>query len=298
MRYLVTGGNGFIGSNLVDKLVELGHDVVVIDNQSSTVHEQFYFNDSPKVIYYNHDIADYHSIRHAFDGINGVFHLAAESRIQPSIDNPVLAFRTNSLGTAVVLQCAREAGVSRVVYSSTSSAYGLSNSVPYTEEMPNDCLNTYSVAKVAGEEYCKIYTKLYGLRTVALRYFNVYGPREPLKGPYAPVVGLFLRQKKAEQPLTIVGDGRQRRDFTHVSDVVIANILAMNSDLLNYEMFNVGSGVNYSILELADMIDFNKVSIGIRPGEARETLADISKIKRVLSWQPTKSLVDYINENL
>jgi UDP-glucose 4-epimerase len=299
MRALVTGGAGFIGSHIVDKLISMNYEVIVIDNQSSTVHEQFYFNSSPKAVYYNHDITNYESIRHLFDGVSVVFHLAAESRIQPSIDNPLLALKTNSYGTAVILQCAREASVKKVIYSSTSSAYGLLNQVPYREDMPNDCLNTYSVSKVAGEEYCKNYTKLYGLKTVILRYFNVYGPREPLKGPYAPVIGLFLRKYKNDEPLTIVGDGHQRRDFTHIEDVVNANMAAMTSDFITSETFNVGTGVNYSILEIVNMIpNRGLTSLPPRPGESRETLADISKTQRVLGWQPTKSIVDYIQENL
>lgn len=298
MRMLVTGGAGFIGSHIVDKLVELNHEVIVIDNLSSTVHEQFYFNNSSKVVYYNQDITNYEAIKGYFNGVSGVFHCAAESRIQPSINDPLLAMRTNSYGTGVVLQCARDSQVQKVVYSSTSSAYGLANQVPFNEEMPNDCLNTYSVSKVSGEEYCKVYTKLFNLKTVILRYFNVYGPREPIKGPYSPVVGLFLRQKKAGEPLTIVGDGLQRRDFTHVEDVVNANMAAMFNDLLTCETFNVGSGINYSILELSNMISDNKYNIAIRPGEARETLADISKIQRVFDWKPRRNIVNYIQENL
>lgn len=298
MRALVTGGAGFIGSHIVDKLVELNYDVTVIDNKSSSVHEQFYFNNSGKVNYVEHDIADYYAIRPYFNGIDVVFHLAAESRIQPSIDNPLLCFRTNSFGTSVVLQCSREAYVKKVIYSSTSSAYGLKNTLPFTEDMPNDCLNTYSAAKTSGEEFCKIYYKLYGLRTVVLRYFNVYGPREPIKGQYAPVVGLFLRQKKADEFLTIVGDGSQRRDFTHVDDVVQANMAAMIKNFDTPETFNIGSGVNYSIIELANMISEKKQSLPPRQGEAKETLADITKAKTLLGWEPTKSIVDYIQENL
>jgi UDP-glucose 4-epimerase len=301
MKSIVTGGAGFIGSHIVDKLCELGHEVIVIDNETSTVHENFWYNPTVKYNnnYYKYDIADYDKIRPLFEGVDYVFHLAAESRIQPAIDNPLLCFRTNSFGTAVILQCAREAGVKRVMYSSTSSAYGLKNTPPLEETMTNDCLNPYSVAKTSGEEACKMYSKLFGLDTVIFRYFNVYGAREPLKGPYAPVVGLFIRQAKAGEPLTIVGDGLQRRDFTHVDDVVDANILAMRCDkIIAGQTFNIGTGKNHSVLELAKMISSLIKFIPPRPAEARETLANNTKAKSILGWNPKKQIEDYIKENL
>jgi UDP-glucose 4-epimerase len=297
MKSLVTGGSGFIGSHIVDRLLSMGHEVVVIDNESATVHEQFYHND--KATYHKLDIADYETTRNLYDGVDFVFHCAAESRIQPAIENPLLAVRTNTLGTATVLQCSREAKVKRVIYSSTSSAYGRRNEPPLQEEMPDDCLNPYSVSKVSGEKLCKMYSDLFGLDTAIFRYFNVYGPREPLKGHYAPVVGLFLRQKKAGEPLTIVGDGNQKRDFTHVDDVVEANIRAMwCKENLNGTLFNVGTGTNYSIIELARMISDTIKFIPPRPAESRETLADNHRIQVFLNWEPTKSIVDYIQQNL
>lgn len=297
MKSIVTGGAGFIGSHLVDKLIELGHEVVVIDNESSEVHEHFYYNDN--ATYYKIDIADYCGIRPLFEGVDFVFHLAAESRIQPAINNPLLCFQTNAYGTGVVLQCAREAKVKKVIYSSTSSAYGLKNQIPLSETMPDDCLNPYSVAKVAGEKMCKMYTDLFGLPTIVFRYFNVYGPREPLKGSYAPVVGLFLRQNKAGETMTIVGDGTQRRDFTHVCDVVDANVRAMNYEgQLHGTVFNVGTGKNNSVLELAKMIGDNIKFIPPRPAESKETLANNSKIRNEFGWQPTKQIEDYIKESL
>lgn len=297
MKSIVTGGAGFIGSHLVDKLIELGHEVIVIDNESSTVHDHFYYND--KASYHKIDIADYCGIRPLFEGVDFVFHLAAESRIQPAIENPLLCFQTNAFGTGVILQCAREAKVKKVIYSSTSSAYGLKNEPPLVETMPDDCLNPYSVAKVAGEKMCKMYTDLFGLPTVIFRYFNVYGPREPLKGSYAPVVGLFLRQKKAGEPMTIVGDGTQRRDFTHVVDVVDANIRAMDyNGNMHGTVFNVGTGKNNSVLELARMIGDNVQFIPPRPAESKETLANNLKIMSQFGWGPTKNIEDYIKENL
>lgn len=297
MKVLVTGGSGFIGSNLVDKLVSMDFKVVVIDNESAESHEQFYYNS--KAHYFKYDISDYEKTRPLYDGVDFVFHLAAESRIQPATLNPIQAVKTNVLGTETVLQCSREAGVKKVMYSSTSSAYGLINPCPLKEDMPNDCLNPYSVSKVSGEELCKMYTKLFGLKTVIFRYFNVYGDREPTKGQYAPVVGLFLRQLKAGESLTIVPDGTQRRDFTHVDDVVQANILAMQVDHEHYgEIFNVGTGRNNSVLELADMISTNQKFIEPRIGESYETLADNTKLKTILGWSPTVKIEDYIKSKL
>ena len=297
MKCLVTGGAGFIGSHIVDSLLAKGHEVVVIDNESSEVHDHFYFND--KATYHKLDIADYQATRSVYDGVDYVFHCAAESRIQPAILNPLLAIRTNTLGTGTVLQCSREASVKKIMYSSTSSGYGLVNEPPLNETMPDDCLNPYSVSKVSGEKLCKMYNDLFGVKTVIFRYFNVYGHREPLKGPYAPVVGLFLRQHRAGQPLTIVPDGTQRRDFTHVEDVVQANLLAMEVDHEHYgEVFNVGTGTNHSVLELAAMISDNTVEVEPRIGEAYITLANNQKIRDVLGWVPTKHIGDYVKEEL
>jgi UDP-glucose 4-epimerase len=291
---LVTGGAGFIGSALVDRLIALDHNVVVIDNESAITNDRFYYNN--QACYNKLDVADYKAIRPLFDGVDYVLHLAAESRIQPAILNPLLAVHTNTLGTATVLQCAREAGVKKFVYSSTSSGYGLINTPPMEETMHDDCLNPYSASKVSGEKLCKMYTDLFGLSTLTFRYFNVYGPREPAKGPYAPVVRLFLRQKSAGESLTIVGDGLQRRDFTHVDDVVNANILAMSSDQTG--LFNIGTGKNYSILELAKMISKDIVFIAPRPGEVRITLANNNKSRTLLGWNSTVQLEDYIAEEL
>lgn len=297
MKSLVTGGAGFIGSHIVDRLIALGHEVVVLDTETAETHDHFYHNN--KAWYYKYDIADYELTRELYDGVDYVFHCAAESRIQPTILNPLKTVKTNVLGTATVLQCAREAGVKKVIYSSTSSGYGLKNEPPLDENMPDDCLNPYSVSKVSGEKLCAMYTKLFDLKTVIFRYFNVYGPREPLKGPYAPVVGLFLRQHKAGESLTIVPDGTQRRDFTHVDDVVEANILAMTVDHNNYgEVFNVGTGRNHSVLELAAMISNNTKMVAPRLGEAYITLANISKINTVLGWSPKQRIEDYVIENL
>jgi len=298
MKSLVTGGAGFIGSNLVDRLLEMGHEVVVIDNEYSDAHDQFYWND--KTQNYKYDIRDYENTRPLYDGVDYVFHIAAEARIQPAIENPIEAVSINSVGTVTVLQCAREACVKRVMYSSTSSGYGL-NQTPNIETQPDDCLNPYSVSKVNGEKLCKMYTDLFGLQTVCFRYFNVYGERQPLRGQYAPVIGIFLRQRDAGEPLTIVGDGNQRRDFTYVGDVAMANIMAAisNPDPEAFgQVYNVGTGKNYSINQIARMFNHPTVNITPRPGEIRLSLANNQKMKKTFGWEPTMKLEDWIGARL
>lgn len=295
MRSLVTGGAGFIGSNLVDRLIQMGHEVIVIDNEYSDVHDHFYWNENAQN--YKLDIRDYENTRPLYDGVDYVFHFAAEARIQPAILNPIEAVSINALGTCTVLQCAREANVKRVMYSSTSSAYGM-NEQPNVETQYEDCLNPYSVSKVSGEKLCKMYTTLYNLPTVVFRYFNVYGERQPLKGQYAPVIGIFLRQQSNNEQLTIVGDGEQRRDFTYVGDVCQANILAAITEVDSSafgEVYNVGTGINYSVNEVAGMISDQTVNIPPRLGEARISLANNKKLRDTFGWEPKMELEHWIN---
>ena len=295
-KVLVTGGEGFIASHLVDKLISLNFNVVVIDNESSECNDQFYKNSN--ATYYRYDICDYGEIRHLFNDVDFVFHMAAETKIQIALQNPLLCFKTNILGTSTILQCCKEANVKAVIYSSTSSAYGLKNLPPHDETMPTDCLNPYSVSKVSGEEICKMYTKLYGLHTVILRYFNVYGPRQSTKGPYASVLGIFNRQLNQKTPLTVVGDGEQQRDFVHVADVVYANILSMKHyKKCSGEIFNVGSGKSVSIIDIARMMSDNIICLEPREGEAFLTQANIEKITTIMNWSPTKTVEKFIKEN-
>ncbi len=295
-RSLVTGGAGFIGSHLVDLLIERGHEVIVVDNESATLNKTFYWN--VQAINHKVDIVDYHAIRPLFDGVDFVFHLAAESRLQPAILNPVEAVQKNVLGTTVVLQCAREAAVSRVIYSSTSSGYGL-NEPPNHEMQPDDCLNPYSLSKIFGEKLCKLFSDLYGLNTISLRYFNVYGERSPIGGQYAPVVGIFLEQYRQGRKLTVVGDGTQRRDFIHVKDVAVANYLAATAPLDDRwfgEFFNVASGDNVAIIELAQLISPEVEFLERRVGEAETTLGSTEKIKEALGWQPMFDVRRWVSE--
>ena len=294
-KCLVTGGAGFIGSHVVGKLLHNNHEVVVIDNESAESNEAFNWYDDHAD---NHivDIRDFDSCRPLFDGVEYVFHLAARSRIQLAMQNPLECLETNYLGTYNMLECARQVGARRFVNSSTSSSYGLFNDPPLEETMPTDCLNPYSASKVGAETLCHMYYRLHRLRTITLRYFNVYGPRQPLKGQYAPVIGLFEEQKKRGEPLTIVGDGEQRRDYTHVSDVAEANMCAM---MTNYSgiVVNIGTGTNYSVNEVASFISDDTVTIPERPGEARETCANIKRANNLLDWEPKITLEDYFDPN-
>ena len=295
MRSLVTGGCGFIGSHIVDKLIYLGHDVVVIDDLSAPENDKFYFHENAACVEYQIKDISKDECSDYFDDVDYVFHLAARSRIQPTIDNPSECFEVNVRGTQRVLEWARINSVEKVIYSGTSSLYGHQNSIPFQPNMPADCLNPYSMSKWMGEQICKLYSQLYGLPTTVLRYFNVYGPREPIKGHYAPVLGLFKRQVREGNAMTIVGDGNQKRDFTYISDVVNANICAMKSDVNSkFEIYNVGTGKNYSINEIAGMIGNEKIHITERPAEVRETLADIQKTADDLGWHPECSLEDKI----
>lgn len=316
MNLLITGGKGFIGSHLAETFVNEGHNVVVIDDESAPENLEFY--SFPGVKYYKQNIISTLSNVRNVDPrfrvclsltqimcdhkIDTVLHHAARSRIQPSYDAPGGTYQNNVIGTQEVLQAAVDASVKRVIYAGSSSCYGLSNAPPLREDMPADCLNHYALSKKQGEEICKMYTRLYNLETVVLRYFNVYGPREPLKGHYAPVIGIFKQQKTTGQPLTIVGDGEQRRDFTHVKDIVDVNRIVMTADAsrlyrgcdMPFDVFNTGNGVSYSVNEIADMVGGEKLYIPPRRGEARITASDSSKIRDRLHWSPKISLPNVI----
>jgi len=296
-KVIVTGGCGFIGSHLVDRLIDLSYDVHVIDDESAESNEVFYHNS--KAHYYKIDIDDlsvhnsYHN--HIFANVNFIFHMAAESRIVPAIKDPVKAATTNVIGTVKVLELARKHKIQRVMYSSTSSVYGLKCTLPTDELTQIDCLNPYSSTKFCGEEMVKLYSKMYGLDTCIFRYFNVYGERSPTKGQYAPVIGLFLKQRDENKPLVIFGNGEKRRDFVHVHDVVDANLLAMQHPTPIYgEIFNVGSGVNYSINEIASFVSDDIEYKDAREGEAENTLADIHKILNILGFVPRYEVKKWI----
>ena len=292
---IVTGGAGFIGSNLVDELVNQGAAVIVIDNESADAHEQFYYNEH--AVYHKDDVCKYGVVLDHFKYYKPdyVFHLAAEARIQPTIENPLLACHVNFIGTGNILQASRLTDVKRVMMSSTSSAYGLSNEPPLTETMQRDCLTPYSVTKTAAEDLCKVYYTLYGLETIIFRYFNVYGNRQPIKGQYAPVIGLFMKAVQQGDPMTVVGSGLQTRDFCNVLDVVRANILAATALKGLGEVHNIGTGKSYSVLDIANMIGDDIVHVPARLGEATDTLANIEKARNNLNWKPEIGMEDWLH---
>ena len=293
MKYVVVGGAGFIGSNIVDKLVEQNHEVVVIDNLSTGKRE----NINPKVQLEYMDISDPKqdkNMTEVMKGADSVFLLAAKARVQPSIENPVEYETNNTIGTLNVLKCASDAGVRRVVYSASSSAYGNTDKLPSVESDPVNPMSPYGAQKYYGEVMCKMFSEVYGLETVSLRYFNIYGERQNVGGAYAMVIGIFVDQLLNGNPMTITGNGEQRRDFTYVGDVVNANILASQSENVGKgEVINIGNGDNRSINELADMIGGDIVNIApvIEP---RETLANNSKAEELLGWKPTQNIEDWI----
>ncbi len=293
MRVLVTGGAGFIGSNLVDKLVEDNHQVVIIDNLSTGREEHI----NPQAEFHKLDIRNLAEIKPLFEGIDIVFHLAAQPRIQPSIIDPIESHSNNVVGTINVLLASRDAKVKKFIYSASSSAYGDQKILPLKEDMPTCPKSPYSLFKLIGEYYCKLFYELYGLSTVSLRYFNVYGPRQSCEGAYATVIGIFLRQVKAGEPRTMGGDGTQTRDFTHVRDIVNAITLVMKSNKVgNGEVINIGSGKNYSVNEIARLISDKIIYTPPRPAEVQDTLADNSLAKKLLGWQPEVSIKEGIEE--
>ena len=292
-KIIVTGGAGFIGSNLVDALLDGGHEVCIIDNLETGKEE----NINPKAVFHRADIRNYDEIAPIFSGADFVFHTAALPRIQTAIKDPVPAHHTNATGTLNVLRASQKAGVKKMVYSGSSSVYG-KNQTPFREDMKPDPLNPYAAQKLMGELYCRNFSDLYGLPTVILRYFNVYGPREILTGAYATVIGIFRQQLKEGKPMTMVADGDQKtRDFTHVRDVVRANILAMESPKVGYaEIINIGTGKNYSIKELSDMFKGPIQIIPPKLGETVVTLANNARAKELLGWEPTISLPEGVAE--
>ena len=294
---LVTGGAGFIGSHLVDRLLTLGHEVIVIDNESSDGHDDYYWNKNTRN--YKLDIRNFADIAPLFRGVDYVYHLAAKASVQASVDNPLPTISTQVMGTANVLEAARLSGVEKLIYSSTSACYGNRNPIPNVETMREDPLNAYAIGKLSGEQLVKAYYPLYGLKTVAFRYTNVYGERARHVGTYAPAVSKFLKMRREGEALTIFGDGLQKRDFIHVSDVVSANAGISYEELDNWgEVYNIGYGKNWSIKEIADSISTEQIHLSARPGEMRETLADIRKAKAELTWKPKVDILEWIKTQL
>lgn len=292
---LVTGGAGFIGSNLVDKLIELNHQVVIIDNLSTGE----YSNVNNNAIFYKTDLCsiEQQELDHICRNVEGIFHMAALPNVQYSVENPYSTFGPNLISTIKILETARANKIKKIVYSGSCSCYGDALSFPTTEEESIKPLSPYALNKYQGEEYCRLYSKIYELDTVVLRYFNVYGNRMTKTGAYKSVLSVFLQAYQENQSFNIVNDGHQRRDFVHVSDVVDANIRAMFSVNQIDSPINIGCGKNYSVNEIADMFGADK-KYGEKRIEPQLTLSDINKANQYLDWEPKIKLEEWVQEQL
>jgi len=279
-KILVTGGLGFVGSHLVDSLALSGHEITVIDNLCSESSSRKYMRDD--VRYWIDDVRNLNSYKYESEEFDVVYHLAALARIQPSFKDPLTYLSIDIMGTSNVLEYARRKG-SRVVYAGSSSAYA------------GPMLNPYAFAKYTGEQVCELYNKVYGMSVVTARFFNVYGPRQPTSGAYATVVGIFEGQKKEGRNLTVTGTGEQRRDFTHISDIV-SGFESLGKRTHSAEIYQLGTGENYSINELASMFGGEIEYIPARPGEAWITLADPSEMREATGWTAKVIIDAYIED--
>ena len=297
-KCIVTGGAGFIGSHLVERLLNEGYQVTVLDNFSTGRRENLaHICDVPTLQIECADITDEKSIRPYFDGVDYVFHLAALANIVPSIQRPLEYHRANVDGTAAVVECSRLADVKRFVYTASSSCYGIPDAYPTPETAAIRPQYPYALSKFLGEQIALHWRQVYSLPVVSLRLFNVYGPRSRTSGTYGAVFGVFLAQKLAGKPLTVVGNGSQTRDFTYVADVANAFICAaMSSE--SGEIFNVGSGNTYSVNQLVHLLGGEYVFIPKRPGEPDCTFADTSKINSKLGWRPQVSFDEGVRKML
>lgn len=286
---LVTGGAGFIGSHLVDELIKLGNKVLIIDNLSTGSKE----NLNPKAKFFKLDICEFEKIKPIFKGVDFVFHLAAIPRVPVSVQNPVETSKVNILGTINVFKSSAEAKVKRVVFASSSSVYGDQKVLPLKEDMAPNPKSPYALQKSVGEQVAKLFSNLYNIPIVSLRYFNVYGPRINFDSDYSLVLGKFLKLKSQSKPLTVFGTGSQTRGFCFIDDVVKANIAAATSkNIKGGEVINVGSTKSYSINYLAEFIGGKIKYLPEREGDVMHTKADISLAKKLLLWQPEVSFDD------
>jgi len=297
MKYVVTGGAGFIGSNLVDKLIDNDCEVHIIDNLSTGKSE----NCHPNAIFHKLDISDsnnFQALCKIAKNADTIFHCAAMARVQPSILDPISYEKNNTIGLINTLKAAVNSKVRRFIYSSSSSVYGVTDLLPSKESNTVNPISPYAAQKYYGEVCCKMFSAIYKLETVSLRYFNVYGEKQNLGGAYATVIGIFLAQYKNKRPLTINGSGEQRRDFTYVGDVVRANILASKSQKVGSgEVINIGSGKNIAINTVASIIG---KSFEYKPAliEPFASLSSVNKAKKLLKWEPEMKLKDWLKNYL
>ena len=290
--YLITGGAGFIGSNLAEALIRDGERVRIFDNfTTGTLDNLAAVRDRVEVV--EGDLRDFDAVRQAMRGVNYVSHQGALRSVERSVDDPMSSNAVNVEGTLHVLQAAREAGVTRLAYASSSSAYGDTEVLPKTEDLTPAPISPYAVSKLAAEHYCRVYSRLYGLETVSLRYFNVFGPKQSPESKYAAVVPLFLRAAFQGEPLEIHGDGLQSRDFTYIDNVVLANRLAMTTPGVGGSVFNVACGERHSLLDIAHTIgrflgrELKLNHVASRRGDVRHTQASIERITTALKFHPT-----------
>jgi UDP-glucose 4-epimerase len=291
-KIIVTGGAGFIGSHIVDALVGEGYEVHIVDNMSAGREE----NINPKAIFHNVDIQDGEKLVEIFKGAQYVFHEAAMPRVQYSIENPIETNDVNVNGLLNVLEACRSNKIKRLIFASSSAIYGEPDVLPTREDMPINPMSPYAAHKYIGEVYLKLYAKIYGLETVCLRYFNVYGLRMNPDGAYPLVIGYFMKLVSQGKPLSITGDGTQTRDFVNVKDVASANLLAMKSDKVGSgEVINIGGGERFSINHIAELIG-GKIEYIAPRIEPHDTESDITKAKELLNWKPSISLEEGIRE--
>ena len=297
MKCIITGGAGFIGSNLAEKLVQLDHEVIIIDNLSTGKIKNLK-NIKNKIKFINHDISkDTEKFRSYFNKVDWVFHLAGLADILPSIKEPTKYFKANVEGTLNVINASKNKKIKKLVYAASASCYGLPKKFPTDENSKIDTRYPYALTKYLGEKLVLDWSKIYKANNVSLRFFNVYGPKSRTTGAYGAVFGVFLAQKLFNKPLTIVGDGKQTRDFVHVYDLVSGLIQAAKKGKPG-EIYNIGSGKEVSVNYIAKLIAGKKIFIPKRPGEPERSLACIKKIKKNLKWKPKISIEKGINELL
>ena len=296
MKTLVTGGCGFIGSHMVDTLLSEGHEVTVIDNLSSgNIRNLDHHKENPKLKIHILSITEHDKITPLFKNVDWVFHLAALADIVPSIEMPMHYHHSNVNGTISILEACRKNNIKRIIYAASSSCYGIPDHYPTSETDEIRCQYPYALTKYLGEEYCMHWESVYKMNVTSLRFFNVYGPRARTSGTYGAVFGVFLAQKIHHKPFTVVGDGKQTRDFTFVTDVTNACLTAAKNDNCSGEIMNVGSGNTYSINQLVELLGGEISYIPKRPGEPDCTFANTQKIKKLLNWTPKVSFEEGVN---
>jgi len=296
MKYIISGGAGFIGSNLADRLIQENHEVILLDNLKTGSRDNLNKKTIQSFVYKDIALAMQQELNTICEGADGIFHMAASPNVQNSIENPVSTINANLISTVKMLEVARKHNI-KLIYSGSCSCYGDAIDIPTNENETIKPLSPYALNKYQGEEYCKLYSKIYNINTICLRYFNVYGCRMTNTGAYRSVLSIFLEAYSNKKPFNIVNDGNQRRDFIHVDDVVSANLAAMGCSNRRGDSINIGSGKNYSVNEIADMFKSHKQYTEKRI-EPKLTLADITVAKKLLKWEPKIELENWIKEQL